>query len=206
MYFLCASSILAGLIYGAKETPDLGRVSGVTLGIIAFLLGLKVMAYVWINSPPALARYLGSIFRWTPDGYIQTATTKQMTLTTMEKRHIRIQPKHHQNDLLLPGHAFAAIAMGLSILFYAILGFSKWWALSRPESDPAIPTLACILLLITLVIYLFSGIAFLLDRFRIPFVVPLILIFLASADWPESDHYFEVTSRENVAGSYPKMF
>jgi Patatin-like phospholipase len=198
VYFLCASVMLVGLAYGANHAADIGRIGGVGVGILGFFAALTLMIYVWANSPPALARYLGSIFRWTPDGYVQTPEFKEMTLNDMQKRSVAIQPKHRDNPLLLPGHGFAAVATGFTLVLYAILGFAKWWYLSSSGSHPVIPTLACILLLITLVVYLFAGIAFLLDRFRIPFVAPLILIFLASADWPQSDHYFEVISRQDT--------
>ena len=66
----------------------------------------------------------GSIFRCTPD-VTSRRDNQADTLTTMEKRHIRIQPKHHQNDLLLPGHAFAAIAMAYLFCFMQSLAFQN---------------------------------------------------------------------------------
>jgi hypothetical protein len=207
-YFLCTLSMLVGLVYGGQDaTNRLERFGGVSIGCLVFFLTMLGLIYVWANSPPALSRYLASIFTWTPDGYVQPAPTKQATLNMMRARGLTIRPKHIQNEFLLPGHGFAAIAMGFTLGLYAILGFSKWWALTSAApslgSIPIIPTLVCILLLITLLAYLFSGIAFLLDRFRIPFVVPLILIFLASADWPQSDHFFEVMPRADSGGVSP---
>jgi hypothetical protein len=37
-----------------------------------------------------------------------------------------------------------------------------------------------------------------LDRFRVPFIVPLVLVVLAAADWPQSDHFFELKTARRV--------
>jgi len=87
--------------------------------------------------------------------------------------------------------------VGFTLILYVILGIAKWLMMTsdHPNALPIVPTLLCVVILITLLVYMFAGVAFLLDRFRTPFVVPLILIVMASADWPQSDHFFNVTPR-----------
>ena len=87
VYGACAYSLLAWLIYGGKGVPlRLERLAGVGIGSAAFFIALMFIIYVRANSPPALSRYLASIFKWTPDGYIQSADSKQLTLKQMEAR------------------------------------------------------------------------------------------------------------------------
>jgi predicted acylesterase/phospholipase RssA len=59
------------------------------------------------------------------------------------------------------------------------------------ESTP-IPALAFVLLLVLNVNWVLSFLAFLLDRYRIPLLVPLLILCILGSHAPSSDHYYAV--------------
>src|SRR5207248_388959 len=91
----------------------------------------------------------------------------------------------------------------LTQLIYVILGVSKGVVLGRPFGVeplaryplPVVPTLACVLLLVMLICWNGAALAFFLDRFRIPVLSVFVALALAAAQWPQSDHYFDVFSQ-----------
>jgi Patatin-like phospholipase len=91
---------------------------------------------------------------------------------------------------LLPGHGYATAMLGLSLVFYFVVGLSK---LARLGAEPVFPTLGYVMLLLMLSCWGLSGAAFFLDRFRVPVVVPLLALFLLTALPPWSDHYYALT-------------
>src|SRR5262249_1017863 len=100
---------------------------------------------------------------------------------------------------LLPGHGLLTLLTIVTFVAYFAFGIGKYLKVvgtvpmdASPLALPAIPTLACILVLVTLAVYVTAGLAFLLDRFRVPIFLPLIALALASSDWPQSDNYFAV--------------
>jgi predicted acylesterase/phospholipase RssA len=181
VYGLCAASMLGGLVYAGSD--HLARAGGVLLGVAIFSALFSGVTHVWANSEPTAVPRAARLFGWTPAGYIQPAEPNAA-------------PPAADRALLLPGHAFAVVAFLVTVVVYASLGVGKWWFISGGRAEdvglPLIPTLAGILLLLTLMTYLLAGIAFMLDRFRLPFIVPLIALMVAAADWPQSDHFFEM--------------
>jgi patatin-like phospholipase len=193
-YFLCTIPMLAGLVHGGRGSLPL-RFFGLLLGGGLFSGLLVTIVWIWANSPPTVSRYLGSIFLWTPDGYIQTEEQKQITLAAIPAA--KLAQKHRQNPLILSGHGFVCAALGITLLVYSLLGVERWieigWqAKHRSEVNllPFVPTIACVILLLTLLGYLLSGLAFLFDRFRVPILIPLLLIAVAQGNWPQADHFF----------------
>jgi len=63
------------------------------------------------------------------------------------------------------GHVLAWVAWSESIALYAIIGFSKYLRLGYPTY---VSTLACVLLLALMLCWMAGGIAFLVDRYRVP--------------------------------------
>ena len=92
---------------------------------------------------------------------------------------------------VLPGHALAFFLFGASLLVYLGVGLAKYRWLGY---QPRVPTLAYVLLLMTLICWGTSGLAFFFDRFRFPVVVPLLAIPILNSFLPQSDHYFRVLS------------
>lgn len=188
-YLICGASLIAGLLFDARATAALKTIA-VVFAAVVFTLVIWIAGVIWRHSSPASTEWIADLLRFTPEGY-----------TTV---NVAEAP-------LLPGHGFALILLLLSLAFYATLGISKalviagaglqrWWKIG---ALPAVPTLGCVLLLLLLYCWLFSGLAFLLDRFRIPILLPLALILAVAAQFPQSDHYFH--AQENVKSTplYP---
>ena len=98
---------------------------------------------------------------------------------------------------LRSGHEMATIALGLFLLIYGLLGvgFSPAWA--TPESQPA--ALFFLLLLLTVLTWLFSGASFFLDRTRLPVFTTLLAISLLTGTIG-TDHKFALVEKNSTEG------
>ncbi len=88
---------------------------------------------------------------------------------------------------LLPGHGVAIAMMTIFLTVYVVVGLatSPWLSALRT------PSLAAVLLLLTMLNWGLSGAAFFFDRYRIPVLVSLaILLGLASMIFSRSDSYY----------------
>jgi hypothetical protein len=95
--------------------------------------------------------------------------------------------------VLLPGHALAlASAVGFFIV-YLIIGIGKW---VRIGTAPLVPTLGFVLLLGTVLCFVLSGMTFFFDRYRVPILLPLLLLCMATSQFSCSDHFFSVIARD----------
>jgi hypothetical protein len=103
---------------------------------------------------------------------------------------------------LLPGHGMAVAMLITFLAVYAIVGAlaSPWWR----RFD--VPALAYILLLVTLLNWALSGIAFFFDRYYVPVLV-LIIVLLGTSSliFSGSDSYYLVYSQDpgKSAGELP---
>jgi hypothetical protein len=73
-------------------------------------------------------------------------------------------------------------------LIFSILVYFGAWFYGKC-TDP-IPALAGLVLLLTLLCWLLSGITFMFDRFRVPLLLILAIALSYSGIWPEADHTF----------------
>jgi hypothetical protein len=96
---------------------------------------------------------------------------------------------------ILPGHAQGMAMLLLTILFYIIVGVSKF---VRLGCSPKFPTLGFVLLLLMLLCWGLSAMAFFLDRFRIPVILPLVALFTLTSLLPWSDHFYQVKQLEQA--------
>jgi hypothetical protein len=109
---------------------------------------------------------------------------------------------------LLAGHGFALLMLGTWVLFYLAFAFGRYFRLWSIESHQTagmwlpVPTLASVILLLGLLLWLFSGLAFLLDRYHIPVLIPVAAVLVFTAQFPESDHFFDVVTLQN-SGQLP---
>jgi len=98
----------------------------------------------------------------------------------------------------------------LTVAAYALLGLAKFVTFGddpmvRPDRDlPFFPALCYILLLAALFCWALSSVAFFLDRYRVPVLVPLALLLAITSATPWSDYRFPVekirpSSSEEVA-------
>ena len=97
-------------------------------------------------------------------------------------------PGYFERDgALLPNHALSAALLGLYAIWYL-----WYYVTAQPGTSKgnALPTVVSVLVLITLWTWLLAGIAFFLDRHRVPTLV-LVGIWSYGMSWiGHSDHYF----------------
>lgn len=102
---------------------------------------------------------------------------------------------------LLPGHGVMLCLMLVFLIVYAVAGFitSPWLTSLRT------PSLAAVLFLLTMLNWGLSGLAFFLDRYRIPALVSIaILLGVASVVFPRSDSYYFIYPKAEEAASTPQ--
>ncbi len=97
------------------------------------------------------------------------------------------------NGTLAPGHLQALLVLGVSLVLYVAVGASKFLRLGYPA---VVPTLAAVLLLMLVLCWAAAGLAFFFDRYRVPVLVPLLLLPVLSAWVPLSDHYYRTTPHD----------
>jgi hypothetical protein len=89
------------------------------------------------------------------------------------------------------GHVLAWVAWTESFALYAIIGFSKYLRLGYPTY---VSTLACVLLLILMLCWMAAGVAFFVDRYRVPVLGPLLLLPFVTSACPSADHFYRTFS------------
>ena len=96
---------------------------------------------------------------------------------------------------ILPGHGAAVVLLILSVTLFSLVGL---YAFLRLGKAPLFPPLAYLLLLLTWLCWGLSGLAFFLDRFRIPVIIPLFLLFFLTSLPSGSDHFYPVMDASRV--------
>ncbi len=86
----------------------------------------------------------------------------------------------------------ACLYFGIDVYRRAYLG----------QSTP-IPALAFVLLLLLNANWVLSFLSFLLDRYRIPLIVPIVILCIAGANAPSSDHYYAIQRGVTVQAVFP---
>ena len=94
---------------------------------------------------------------------------------------------------LRPGHLLASVVFFASAALYVMIGVSKYVRLGYPNY---VSTLACVLLLILMLCWLAGGVAFFVDRYRVPVLVPLFVLPFVTAWLPWSDHFYRTDARD----------
>src|SRR5215469_4559555 len=189
-FFLLAVPTLDGALWESISSGEASRpplLVGAALGIIvAFLLLWGINAATNSRAKPRtehLNRVTPSWFAQQENlsaGYVSPAT---------EGFHLR------------PGHARAALLLLASTAIYIAIGIAKD---IRIGWQPIVPTLAYVLLLMMLLCWALAGLAFFLDRYRVPVVLPIAILFAVASVFHQSDYYYFLTkgqNREQVAPS-----
>jgi Patatin-like phospholipase len=102
----------------------------------------------------------------------------------------------YENDRvvsILPGHITALALFLLTFMIYVWIGKRDYSNL-MDGTPTTIPTLCYVLLLFTLLCWGFSSLAFLLDSYRIPVLVPVVALLFITSFTPglRSDYYYPV--------------
>ncbi|MFN0171737.1 MAG: hypothetical protein ACKV22_35430 [Bryobacteraceae bacterium] len=174
---LCALANLAGLIAGLKITGHSEAIWSVPVTALATSAVCLVAALRWWRSPkhPRIDRVVIRLVYWTRQGYFD-----------------------RRNPYLLRGHSGALVAMAATFALYGVFGLAKYFSMIeviRPRSDnnPIVPTLGCVILLINVICWSFSALAFFGDRFRFPLLIVVAMIVGYSGTWVESRHTYRVS-------------
>ena len=101
---------------------------------------------------------------------------------------------------LRDGHLLAMVSFGESFALYAVVGVSKFVRLGWPTY---ISTLACVLLLTLMLCWIAAGLAFFFDHYRVPVLVPLLILPALTAWVPWSDHFYETYVAPHGYGAKP---
>jgi hypothetical protein len=99
---------------------------------------------------------------------------------------------------LRAGHGAAFVLFLVTILVYSLLG---WWGYLKLGGINPIPTLCYLLLLAILLCWTFSGMAFFLDRYRIPVLAVPVALLVATASFSIGpDYYYPVLENPQADG------
>jgi len=85
------------------------------------------------------------------------------------------------------GHFVALWSFLLCFLVYVAVGIGKFF---RIGDAPTVPTLADLLIFLMILCWGLAAVTFILDRFRIPLLLPFLLAAIVSAHVHATDHYF----------------
>lgn len=183
------------LLCGAALAQKLAVRSDTALTSPDLLIPTRLPGWQWLfdlvskrppllNPSPALAELLRRVPRDLGRGYIDYAD-RRGTLP------------------LLSGHVSAATLFLLFFGVYLLVGYlaSPW-----RERSFGIPSLAFVILLLTLLNWGFSGITFFLDRYRIPVLMTVGVWLLITAQFKGSDYYYPLLPlKEQAQVSEPQQ-
>ncbi len=92
------------------------------------------------------------------------------------------------------GHYVALWSFLLCLLVYVAIGIGKFFQIGYPA---IVPTLADLLVFLMILCWGLSAVTFILDYYRIPLLVPFLLIAVLSAHFHATDHYFHMFRARN---------
>jgi predicted acylesterase/phospholipase RssA len=90
---------------------------------------------------------------------------------------------------ILPGHVAAFILLLLTIAVYYVIGLCEFARLKEGKAA-TVPALCYVMLLAMLLCWGLSSLTFLLDRWRIPLLLPVVLILIATSFFPIGDYFY----------------
>ncbi len=176
VFALLAAPILVGAVWEsatagqAKTYPLLvGAVLGVIVAIL-LLWGINAVTDRRVNSREEM---LDNV----KPGWFARQQTLSVGYFSQEANRSRLRP----------GHLRATTLLGVSFLIYVGIGISKDLKMGF---SPIVPTLAYVLLLLMLLCWALAGMAFFLDRYRVPIFLPFALLFAMASLFPQSDYYY----------------
>jgi hypothetical protein len=196
----CVLAMVAGVVEGVDPAGWKERGLFALAALLVFVAVLFAVAAVWQGTSSKATTFIASRLTWTPFGYLQQVEPPPPDPKTWPF----IDPPR-----LLPGHGFALLMLAVSLSFYLVFAFGRYFYLHGIEIGKdatlwlPLPTLGSVLVLLGTLFWLLSALAYLLDRYRIPVLVPVAAILTLTAQFPESDHYFEVRKLADAAKLTP---
>jgi Patatin-like phospholipase len=167
--------------------------------VFAILSLPTVLAAVYVSKNDGTSSYL-----WLVLGVIGGGITAAVILVIGEQFKRRRWPKSQPVTAFLnffgrgftkdgafahEGHYVALWSFLLCLLVYIAVGIGKFFQIGYPA---VVPTLADLLVFLMILCWGLSAITFILDYYRIPLLVPFLLIAVLSAHFHATDHYFHM--------------
>ncbi len=143
------------------------------------ILGLAVPVAMFIRRS-GVERWIVRVFQVLPDGGIG---------------YIGVSRGGGGGLSLLPFHGMAMGLFLVSLGIYILIGQAKYARLGR---SARVPTIAYVLLLMMLLCWGLTGAAFFLDRYRVPVLALVLLVFVLTSFSSHSDHYYHVLEGSRV--------
>lgn len=180
-YSVAALAVVWGIAVKVRPLRESSPWWEIAPALFFFLVLVLAARFLWIRVSPKGTRLIAALLVFTECGYLK---------------------RDDQGGLLLEdGHGFAISVALLSHAFYLLLGY-RWLFPDLPSLRA--PALVCVLLMMALLCWMLGALAFFFDGFRTPVLLPLTVLAVAAAQWPESDHFFEVKRlASEPAKAYP---
>src|SRR5712692_3834372 len=103
---------------------------------------------------------------------------------------------------LYPGQWLVLMLLLMSIMVYYVVGIYRFLRLGVPSDVPGI---AYILVLMLVLNWGLSIVAFFLDRYRVPLVLPILLFCTLGGQFSLSDHYFVLHDGKEIQANLPSQ-
>ncbi len=112
------------------------------------------------------------------------------------------EDEHGERLRLAPGH-FSVLCYTVAFLvWYAANYASATGSQPMPTEDSTYPALFYFLLSLLLLIYLLPGVAFFLDRYRVPTALTPVLAMMLFYNWFDTDHYYQLNPEPARTDTY----
>ena len=163
-----------------SEAPWAGKLPGVVLGV-GFWYIVTVRARDFMSS-----RHLQIIRKFQAGGWISQSEPGYLDLErgTLQGRHL-----------------FAAYQFLLAFAAYLIYCVASALDLEFVGGQFLVPTLSLVLVMLTLGCWGLAGIAFFLDRYRVPLLIPLAVFIFSGGLFQQSDYFYEGLPRSAQANT-----
>jgi len=180
------------------DVPWWAAAIGISLGIVVFLILMGPLHNaLWERIIVQHAKVQATLSP--PKSLWNFAVIAATFVLDLAKLPLVLSPSGYEDPTthqLRDRHKFAAIQLGLSLFFYALLFAAK--KESAPDVEPpVIPTLCLIIVLAMLLCWFLSACTFFFDRFRVP-----LLLIVCAYGWlvsglPQGDYFYPAESLPN---------
>ena len=176
-YVLAFIALYAAVLLSPKGTQDLIH----TFPVLPFMRRWLP----WANDRDILPEWSSKLARWFRDYFPYGLWAGYL---------------NPHNGLLWPGHWLALLFCLATVTLY--VGIDLYRQTYLGETTP-VPALAFLLLLFLNLNWILSVLAFFLDRYRIPLIVPIFILCVLGSHAPSSDHYYMVQHGVSIQPVHP---
>jgi len=101
---------------------------------------------------------------------------------------------------LYPGHWLVLMLLVISSILYSVVGAFRG---SRLGLLSNVPALSYVFIFMVVATFILSMLAFFLDRYRVPLLLPILISCLIGGQFPQSDHYFAFRDGVSITSVSP---